>query len=108
MLLATYHFHISGDLSHCSFSLCVFPLGSSVVCGAPGTQGSEATLSGDLVVVTGGPASGEGLQSLLSDDGELEVDEDLLGGDNENFGLHGTTNTDIFFLLDMSFPSADF
>ncbi|KAM9360611.1 uncharacterized protein areg [Symphorus nematophorus] len=59
-----------------------------VVCGAPGTQGSEATLSSELVVVTGGPASGEGLQSSLSDDDELEIDEDLSGGDNENFSLH--------------------
>ncbi|XP_030272589.1 proheparin-binding EGF-like growth factor [Sparus aurata] len=57
-----------------------------VVCGALGTQGSGTALSSELAGVTGGPASGEGLQ--LSDDDELEVDEELSGGDNENFSLH--------------------
>ncbi|XP_073321698.1 uncharacterized protein areg [Pagrus major] len=57
-----------------------------VVCGALGTQGSGTVLSSELAGVTGGPASGEGLQ--LSDDDELEVDEELSGGDNENFNLH--------------------
>ncbi|GAA6226466.1 proheparin-binding EGF-like growth factor [Lates japonicus] len=60
-----------------------------VVCSALGAQGSEATHSGELVVVTGGPASGEGLQGSLSDDDELETDEEVSGGDNENFSLHG-------------------
>ncbi|KAL3062618.1 hypothetical protein OYC64_002426 [Pagothenia borchgrevinki] len=46
------------------------------VSGALGAQGSEATFSGELSGVTLGPASGEGLQSLLSDDDELEVDEE--------------------------------
>ncbi|XP_044051409.1 proheparin-binding EGF-like growth factor [Siniperca chuatsi] len=58
------------------------------VCSALGAQGSEATFSSELAGVTGGPASGEGLQSLLSDDDELEIDEELSGGDNENFSLH--------------------
>ncbi|XP_071339557.1 proheparin-binding EGF-like growth factor isoform X1 [Trachinotus anak] len=53
-----------------------------------GAQGSDDTYSSGLAVVTGGPASGEGLQSLLSDDDELEIDEELSGGDNENFSLH--------------------
>ncbi|XP_059192745.1 proheparin-binding EGF-like growth factor [Centropristis striata] len=53
----------------------------SVVSGALGTQGSEPTFSGEIARVTGGPASGEGLQTLLSDDDELEIDED------ENFRL---------------------
>ncbi|TKS78391.1 EGF-like growth factor Heparin-binding [Collichthys lucidus] len=57
---------------------------------ALGTQGSEATFSGELVGVTGGPASGEGLQTLFGDDDELEIDEEVSGGDNQNFshGLH--------------------
>lgn len=59
-----------------------------VVCSTIGTQGSEATFSSELAGVTGGPASGEGLQSLLSDDDELEVDGELSGGDNENFSLY--------------------
>ncbi|TKS78375.1 EGF-like growth factor Heparin-binding [Collichthys lucidus] len=61
-----------------------------VVCSALGTQGSEATFSGELVGVTGGPASGEGLQTLFGDDDELEIDEEVSGGDNQNFshGLH--------------------
>ncbi|XP_029916387.1 amphiregulin [Myripristis murdjan] len=51
-----------------------------VVCSALGALGSEATHSSSgLSHVTGGPASGEGLQSSLSDDDddELEVEEDL-------------------------------
>ncbi|XP_051279324.1 proheparin-binding EGF-like growth factor [Dicentrarchus labrax] len=59
-----------------------------VVCSAFGTQGAEATFSGELAGVTGGPASGEGLLTTLSDDDELEIDEELSGGDNENFSLH--------------------
>lgn len=54
-----------------------------VVYSAVGTQGSEATFSGELAEVTGGPASGEGLRRSLSDDDELEGDEELSGGDNE-------------------------
>ncbi|KAK5932209.1 hypothetical protein CgunFtcFv8_003932 [Champsocephalus gunnari] len=46
------------------------------VSGALSAQGSEATFSGELSGVTTGPASGEGLQSLLSDDDKLEVDEE--------------------------------
>ncbi|KAK5909600.1 hypothetical protein CesoFtcFv8_003514 [Champsocephalus esox] len=46
------------------------------VSGALSAQGSEATFSGELSGVTTGPASGEGLQSLLSDDDMLEVDEE--------------------------------
>ncbi|XP_010788857.1 amphiregulin isoform X2 [Notothenia coriiceps] len=46
------------------------------VSGALGAQGSEATFSGELSGVTTDPASGEGLQSLPSDDDELEVDEE--------------------------------
>ncbi|XP_036952755.1 proheparin-binding EGF-like growth factor [Acanthopagrus latus] len=57
-----------------------------VVCGALSTQGSGTSLSSELAGVTGGPASGEGLQ--LSDDDELEVDEELSGGDNDNFSLY--------------------
>ncbi|KAK9523082.1 hypothetical protein VZT92_019509 [Zoarces viviparus] len=56
-----------------------------VVSGAGGAQGSEATFSIELARVTGGPASGEGLQTSLVDDDELEVDEEVSGGDNENF-----------------------
>ncbi|KAG8011846.1 Proheparin-binding EGF-like growth factor, partial [Nibea albiflora] len=61
----------------------------AVVCSALGTQGSEATFSGELAGVTGGPASGEGLQSLSDDDDELEIDEEVSGGDNQNFS-HGS------------------
>ncbi|KAK5870892.1 hypothetical protein PBY51_003800 [Eleginops maclovinus] len=57
------------------------------VSGAFGAQGSEATFSGELAGATGGPASGEGLQSSLGDDDELEVDEDVLGGVTENVNL---------------------
>ncbi|XP_040898564.1 proheparin-binding EGF-like growth factor [Toxotes jaculatrix] len=59
-----------------------------VVCSALGAQGSEAIYSSELAGVTGGPASGEGLQSLLSDDDDLEIGEELSGGDNENVSLH--------------------
>lgn len=75
------------------------PVGFTVVCGAPGTLGSEAAFSGELAGVTGGLASGEGLQSSLTDDDELEVDEELPGGDNENFSLHGMTNKMHAFLF---------
>ncbi|XP_034092276.1 amphiregulin isoform X2 [Gymnodraco acuticeps] len=46
------------------------------VSGALGAQGSGATFSDELSGVTTGSASGEGLQSLLSNDDELEVDEE--------------------------------
>lgn len=72
------------------------PVALTVVCSALGAQGSEATHSSELVVVTGGPASGEGLQGSLSDDDELETDEEVSGRDNENFSLHGKT---FFFLF---------
>ncbi|XP_056276100.1 proheparin-binding EGF-like growth factor isoform X1 [Pseudoliparis swirei] len=62
--------------------LCCF-----VVSGAGGAQGSEATFSGELARVTGGPASGEVLQTSLADDDELEVDEEVSGGDNDHFSL---------------------
>ncbi|XP_060894522.1 amphiregulin [Labrus mixtus] len=58
-----------------------------VVYRAPGTQGSEAKLTTVLAGVTGGPASGEGLLSSMSYDDELDVDEELSGGDDENFSL---------------------
>lgn len=67
------------------------PVGFTVVCSWFGAQGSEATYSSGLAGVTGGPASGEGLQTLMSDDDELEIDEDLSGGDSEHFSHHGTT-----------------
>ncbi|XP_032370824.1 amphiregulin [Etheostoma spectabile] len=52
-----------------------------------GAQGSEATFSSELAGVTGGPASGEGLQSSQSDDEQLEVDEEVSGANNGNFSL---------------------
>ncbi|KAK2837892.1 hypothetical protein Q5P01_015104 [Channa striata] len=54
-----------------------------VVCSALGTQGSGATFSSDLARVTGGPASGEGLHISQNYDDELEIDEDVSGGDSE-------------------------
>ncbi|XP_008286355.1 amphiregulin [Stegastes partitus] len=59
-----------------------------VVCSALGAQASEATNSTELAGVTGGPASGEGLPSSRGDDDELELDDELSGGDNEHFSLH--------------------
>ncbi|XP_029296257.1 proheparin-binding EGF-like growth factor [Cottoperca gobio] len=58
-----------------------------VVSGALGAQGSEATFSIELARVTGGPASGEGLQISQGDDDELELDEEVSGGDSENVSL---------------------
>ncbi|XP_068559867.1 amphiregulin [Cebidichthys violaceus] len=58
-----------------------------VVSGAGGAQGSEATFSGEPALVTGGPASGEGLQTSPVDDDELEVDEEVSGGDDGHFSL---------------------
>lgn len=85
------------------FFFCGCPVGFTVICCYLGAQGSEATgYSSELAGVTGGPASGEGLQSLLSDDDELEIDE-LSGGDNENVSLHGTTSKTNSFLLDLDF-----
>lgn len=46
---------------------------SYVVCSALGVWASEVTFSTELSGVTGGPASGEGLHSSLSDDDELEL-----------------------------------
>ena len=60
-----------------------------VVCCVLGAQGSEDTFSSELNGVTGGPASGEGLQSSLSDDDELETYEELSGGANEHVSVHG-------------------
>ncbi|CAK6950805.1 amphiregulin [Scomber scombrus] len=59
-----------------------------VVCSIVGAQGSEITFSSELSGVTGGPSSGEGLQTTLSDDDELEADEELSGIANENVGHH--------------------
>lgn len=78
------------------------PLGFTVVCGALSTQGSGTSLSSELAGVTGGPASGEGLQ--LSDDDELEVDEELSGGDNDNFSLYGTTKKHDFLNSAINMP----
>ncbi|XP_061586066.1 proheparin-binding EGF-like growth factor [Cololabis saira] len=50
---------------------------------AQGAQEIEATYSGELAGVTRGSASGDGLQSLLTEDDELEVDDELSGGDND-------------------------
>ncbi|XP_026198939.1 amphiregulin [Anabas testudineus] len=57
-----------------------------VICSAIGTQGSEAIVSSELAGVTGGPASGEGLHSALNYD--EEIDEEVSGGDHENFHSH--------------------
>lgn len=69
----------------------------TVVCSGLGAQGSDATFSRELGGVTGGPASGEGLQALLSGDDELDIDEELSGGDNENVSLHGMTTKSKLF-----------
>lgn len=60
------------------------------VCSAVGAQKPEATNSSALTLtaVTGGPASGDGLHSALTDEDELEGDEELSGGDSENFSPH--------------------
>lgn len=76
------------------------PVGFTVVSGA---QGSEATFPSELAGVTGGLASGEGLQSLLSDDDELEADEEVSGANNENFSLVGTTTKTNSFLVGLYF-----
>ncbi|KAM6930696.1 uncharacterized protein areg [Xenentodon cancila] len=54
------------------------------VCRAQGAQEIEATYFGELTGVSRGPASGDGLQGLLTEDEQLEVDDELSGGDNEN------------------------
>ncbi|XP_030594286.1 proheparin-binding EGF-like growth factor isoform X1 [Archocentrus centrarchus] len=59
-----------------------------VVCSALSAQGSAGTQSGDQAGVTAGLASGEGLQSLHNDDDELETDEMISGGDDENVSFH--------------------
>ncbi|KAM4615890.1 uncharacterized protein areg isoform 2-T2 [Polymixia lowei] len=58
------------------------------VCSALGALGSVVTFSTGLSHVTGGPASGEGLQNSLSEDEELEVDEDLSGGSDGSYTPH--------------------
>ena len=78
-----------------TFPLSLCPVCFPLVSGALGAQGSEATFSGELSGVTSGPASGEGLQSLLSDDDELELDE-------ENVSIFGMRN---YFLLGLYFFS---
>ncbi|XP_068594901.1 proheparin-binding EGF-like growth factor [Brachionichthys hirsutus] len=62
-----------------------------VVCGTFGTQGSGASFSSELAVVTRGPTSGEGLQGSLSTDDELETDEELSGGDTKNVSFHDSS-----------------
>lgn len=81
----------------------LFIFSFSIVCSDLGAQGSEATFSSELNVVTGGPASGEGHQSLLSDDDELETDEELSGGANENVNLLGTVPFDLL----MCYPNSN-
>ncbi|XP_068167982.1 proheparin-binding EGF-like growth factor isoform X2 [Antennarius striatus] len=61
------------------------------VCGTFGTQGSEASFPSELAGVTRSPTSGEGLQGSLSDDDELETEEELSGGDTKNFSLHDSS-----------------
>lgn len=63
-----------------------------VVCSALSAQGSAAAQSGDQAGVTTGLASGEGLQSLHNDDDELETEEMISGGDDENVSFHGENN----------------
>ncbi|XP_070760962.1 amphiregulin [Enoplosus armatus] len=58
-----------------------------VVCSTLSAQGLEVTFSTELAGVTGGPASGEGLQSSLSNDDEVETDKELSGGDNESVSI---------------------
>lgn len=62
------------------------------------TERFETTYSTELTKATGGPASGEGLQSLLGDDDELEADEELSGLDNEGFIPFGTLTLSILTL----------
>ncbi|KAM9743146.1 uncharacterized protein areg [Menidia menidia] len=59
-----------------------------VICSAGGAEGSKDRYSSDLAEVTGGPASGEGLRGVLTDDEEPDVYEELSGGDSENVLLH--------------------
>ncbi|XP_029999991.1 amphiregulin [Sphaeramia orbicularis] len=59
-----------------------------VVCAAVSAEGSEVTYSTELSGVTGGPSSGEGLQSSLSDDDEVEEHEDVSAGANQNHVFH--------------------
>ena len=80
------------ELIHLFFSAC--RVGFAVVCSAQGAEGSEARYLSELAEVTRGPASGEGLQSLLTDDDELDVDEELSGGDNDNIIIHGMKTKD--------------
>lgn len=77
--------------------MCFSPF--PVVCSVVGAQGSEVTFSSELNGVTGGPSSGEGLQTTLSDDDELEADEELSGIANENISHHGILPFDIFNVL---------
>lgn len=68
-------------------------VGFTVFCSALGTQGSAVTIATGLTGVTVGPAgqaSTEGLQSLLSNDDELEINEEHSGRENKNFS-HGRT-----------------
>ncbi|XP_056138926.1 proheparin-binding EGF-like growth factor [Lampris incognitus] len=56
------------------------------VCSALGSLGSEVTFSPGLSRVSGGPASGGGLlQTSLSEDEELELEEDLSGSEESSY-----------------------
>lgn len=61
----------------------------AVICSAQSAQEFEATHSGELAGVTRGPALGEDLQGSLTGDDELELDDQLSGGDNGNTILPG-------------------
>lgn len=60
-----------------------------VVCSALGVLGSAVTFSSGLSRVPGVTYSGEGLQSSLGEDEELELDEDLPGGEVLDNSPHG-------------------
>lgn len=75
----------------------VCPGAFPVVCSVLGAQGSEATYSSELARATGGPASGEGLQSSASYDDEVE--EEVSGGDHESFHLPGKTIADVLHII---------
>ncbi|CAN9512989.1 unnamed protein product [Ophioblennius macclurei] len=59
-----------------------------VVCTRGSAQKPEEAHSGALSGETGGPSSEEGLPSSAGDDDELEISEELSGGDNPNYSLH--------------------
>lgn len=87
---------VYAEFDNISLNFLFFPVGFvgfTVFCSALGTQGSAVTIATGLTGVTRGPAgqaSTEGLQSLLSDDDELEISEEHSGQENKNFS-HGRT-----------------